>query len=282
MKKIHFYSITLLLFMCSSLADAQSFWKERSLNKISIQWSKPILPEGFDVFNTATSRTTISGNFSVGQKVGIAIEVPTAFARIDNDFLFGNVSSEGEFILGNVYLGTEIGNLSNGFFGELGVHLPTNSTGDDFFDGDAAGIGLLSDYAQIQSFTQDVFWIDAKLNYIQSGNGFSFRGRGGLDLGILTENDDFFEQDDSELLLDLGFQAGYDNEKVTVLGGFQTQGILSESDLEFDERFNTLLGLTVSATLNKFRPGLNVKVPVSGPANPSIDAVFGVHLSYLL
>ena len=263
-----FYSFltTALFFLFTSVnftAKAQSPWLPDSLdNGIGFEFLKPVFDDGTGI-SALTSTQIISGRYRANDNVLLVVELP--FIYFNSDFF------DSEFKIGNPYVGFLVNNSSKTYFLEAGIRAPLASD-DDF---GVTSIGVFSDFDRAEAYGPDLFAITVKNNYLKkSQSGFVFKLMGGLSYWLSTDSNNT----DSELLFDYSGHAGYDGDKVQLLGGITGRLIITEDDIDFGERTFHQFGIIARYKATKVQPGLLFRIPLDDDLGDLINFVAGVNL----
>lgn len=277
----HLSMICLLALLGISMnaerAKAQSIWLEPiSDNEIQLEILKPSFAEDgyFDQDYTYSTLTCyLSGRFALGEKTRLVGELPFAHAATKN----GTTSDSA---LGNLYLGAEFGRVRSGIQGDLGIRVPTAPSNNL-----AAAVGALSDYVdRFEAFLPEKLSVIAAARYRhRSAEGFGLGARLAPVLSIDT-NWSVLGTRSEEVTWSMLFSlmAWYENDKVGVGGGFSGRLLLKTNDLNSGDRADHQLGLFAKFILDRWMPGIQVRIPLSGDVAdhlaPAISLSVGVKL----
>ncbi len=266
-------SLTLVLLFSAFLGRTQNIWLDHNENSITLDLNRPFF-EGDENFTFPSLAFNIYGRYSVSEKVTLVADLPFAYSSFSFSG-FGADESENNFVAGNMYLGAEIASNDKSFTTELGIRIPT-ATDDNI----GSTVLVFSNYDRTESYVSDFMDIGARGNYFLSlEENLQLRLRGGANLLIFTGGE---EDIDSELLADYAGQFIYSSGVVNAKFGISGQAIITESDLDFDERVVNSLGLAVDFDLNGFTPGVGVKLPLDQDVREIIDAVLSVNFTQKL
>lgn len=254
----------LSLFIFFDHVHSQSLLYDRTPNSINVQWLRPSIPGGNAELAFGTSRSSITGRFTVGNNSSLIVELPFAFYELKN---FDN----SEFALGNVYLGAEFPFGNEKVFAEAGIALPTASQNP------AGAIGFVSDFDRPQTFTLDATTIKFRLNYADLEDaGFIYRFRAGPDFFIIS--DEF--RDGSELFLNYAVQLGYRGNNFYGLAGVSAFTLLSESDLPGAARSQYAFSAVLTLSNTRVKPGVVFKVPLDNDFEGLVDNALGLFINF--
>jgi len=261
-------SFTALL---SASLHAQSIWLDRSHDKtLGLEVLRPNFKtadndavSGFAVF--------LSMRAPLSKQLHFVGELPFVKSNFESSSIFFRSGSQS--MIGNPYLGLEIGRQDSPLFGEFGIRLPIAS--EDKFG--AALVGFLTDFDRLEAFIPNALPITGMLNYHhRDASGFALRLRGSPSLLINTGGED------AELFIGYSAQAGYESERLRLLGGLTGRANLTEEEADFSERSIHQLGFNASFGLGKIRPGFHFRLPLDEDLKDSLDSVFGFNLGFQL
>jgi hypothetical protein len=261
-------------------SPAQSIWLDRRHDKtITLEILKPNF-DGEDNTTLATSALFLSFRSPLSKKLHFVAELPFAHSGFEaiNRGESGSTSvDESESTLGNPYFGLEIAGQSSPVFAEIGIRVP-------FAAEDKLGAvvtGFFTDFDRFEAFLPDLVPITGMLNYYhKEASGLAIRLRGGSSL-LINHNKEKNE-DATEWFLGYSAQAGYESERVSVLGGVTGRANISEGDLDFGERSIHQLGFNASVGLGNVRPGVHFRLPLDDDLKNSLDFVLGFNLGIQL
>lgn len=203
--KLFFTTIFIVISasMFSSTLSAQSIWLNQGReNSFAIEILKPDLENSnFVDYSFLSSAIFLSGRFLLGDNVVLVGELPFAHANQDIaifNFLTGATTqetNEAQTLIGNPYLGLELGNPNSSTFTELGLRLPITPENKSI----ATEFGISSDFDRFEAFTPDVLTLTGKINSRQKrASQLVTHLRGGPTLLINTAG----TGDDAELFFD--------------------------------------------------------------------------------
>lgn len=245
-------------------AAAQSIWLEPHDDRaLQLEILKPELDGGDLTF--ASSVFFVSLRLSAGDVTTLVAELPIAYAEEEG---FG----ESDATVGSPYLGAEFELSESQAFVELGVRLPLTKAGL------AATVGAFSDIVdRFEAFLDDIVSIHAGLNFRQAyDSGLSVRLRGAPALLVPTEGGD------AELFVLYSAQAWYTVDKTSLGGGVSGRILTTESDVDLGERTLHQLALAASVELGRYRPGVQLRLPLDEDLRGFVDLVVGLSLAFRL
>ncbi|MCI0330807.1 MAG: hypothetical protein L0196_07635 [candidate division Zixibacteria bacterium] len=266
----------------TELAFPQSIWIDKSVDKaIWLEIQKPDFSKEFDPFVNSTFSTSaifLSARWRLTSSVLLRAEIPFVSADVGDrrrigetaDTIYDVGSSENQF--GNPLVGIEVGGPDAPTAGEIGVRIPIVDDEHSF----SSLIGTYTDFDRFEAFVPKVVVLTAmaKIQY-KGPTGLLLRLRVGPAFFIPIER-----APEHELFGDYSLQAGYQFDRVTLLGGFSGRGLLSESNV--GNRFVDQFGLAAGYRAGNFIPGVHLRFPLDVELNDFVDFVFGVNVGYRL
>jgi hypothetical protein len=257
-------------------AAAQSLWLEPYSDPvIYVEILKPSF-ESVDL-TLLSSVWFLSGRLSVSDDLVLVAEIPLAFAEPDLDVqpLGPTVETEMEGALGNVYVGLDWRPASPEFFGELGVRLPLLDETDL-----ASAVGFFTDFVdRFEAFSSDLVALQVAGNYMRHyPSGFALRLRFSPILDFFTD------AEETEVYFHYSGQGRYEAEGLALGGGLAGRwAVTSENAVE------NLSGTTIhhaalfgSYEIGRFRPGMQVRIPIDEDLRDFIDLTVGLTLGIRL
>lgn len=262
--------LTCLSFIaCFSLKGQSVYYNNGQDNFLRLELNRPVFSNDFgSAINFLSFDSYLNGEFTIRGKNKFAFELP--YSRLSFDLGPGR-TSDSRF--GNIALAYQIRKLNDPNFLEFKLRLPTSDINVPLL--------LFTDYTErFTSAVQDILSLEVSINK-ESANilGAYYRVKPGLKIIIPTKDDSL--DDSMEMLLDINLLGGYRTEKIDFNAGLTTTSIITESDIDFDERVLRQLFTTLSYTGTAFQPGFIVRLPLGGNFGDSYDVVLGVHLSYI-
>lgn len=264
------FLIALLCLAGSLSLSAQIQYNYEQDNFLRLELDRPVFN---DLFGTAginffSFAAYLNGEFNIGESGKIAFEIPYFRTSAES---FGSSSD-----LGNIAIAYQFRNFGTPDFLELKLRIPT--AGEDNF----GPILSLVDYTErFSAIVPDLISFEPSYN-LESKNkdGFYYRFRPGLKFLIPTDDNNF--DDAFELLLDLNIYGGYRTGNIDINAGITSTSILSEGDLDFDERVLRQFSSTITYTTGAFKPGVIFRVPLGDEIISDLyNIAIGVHFSYI-
>ena len=290
-RQIGFGLLLLLFSVISSLteiASAQSIWIDRRADRaIWLEVQKPNFSEAFltnfgfftpPVKSTfATSAVFLSTRWRVSGPLLLRAEIPFVNVGFKDQtvYVFGTPqpfdgTSENQF--GNPFVGIELGRPGASSFGEIGIRFPVVDDEHLF----SSEIGGYMDFDRFESFLPNVWTFTAMANVQLKGTtGLLLRLRAGPTFFLPTESGP-----DPELFGDYSIQAGYQFNRVSLLGGLTGRGWFTETGLA--NRFIDQFGFAASYAAGDFIPGVHFRVPLDDNLSNYVDFIFGINVGYRL
>jgi hypothetical protein len=263
-------AITLLLH--SGQSFAQSIWMDPDTTKsFSLEVLKPDF-KGSDGVSTTTS--VLFFGLQVPVKDGLVLqgELPlTHFATDSFDRGEGVSSSR----VANPYIGLRMRTKATGLWAEVGARIPVVKA-DALEDELGYLTGLSSDLVdRAEAFLPDTFPVNAALDYRkQIAPKLTLRLRGGASGLVPTRNEGGARE--VELFGLYSAQGWFDDGKLRIGGGLSGRQHLTGSsgeDTNLDQ-----FGLGASYALGRFRPGIELRMPLDKNLRDSVGSVLGLSL----
>ena len=267
----------LFLVACLALfaapASAQSVWLDRE-HRPSVL-GEVLFPsfDGEDPTEFPTWTWFVAGRFPVATSGAIVIEAPYAHG----DFGDGEFSADGS--IGNPYIGYEYRPHTNGLLLEAGARMPLMEEElIPFFT------GYLTDVDRQDAFVPNQLTLRLGLHYHHAASAESpiawdlrFVPTG----WIVTDDDNEFFLEDSEMFFGYGGTVRYEGEAVRVGGGLGGRWNATNDDADFGEASFHQLDLAADFLRGPVRPGLQLKLPLDDGLSDIVDMSFGVSLTVL-
>jgi len=249
---------------------AQSIWMGDSKEpSISLEVLKPNFKHG-DGISTTTSVLFLGIQAALNDKFVFHGELPLSHIAVDSsleDEEFGRSSDR----IGNPYVGIEIRDLAEGLSAEVGARAPLLSADSDEDIG-AFAMGVSTELVdRIEAFLPDTVPVSAALDYRKEvASGFSVRLRGGPSAWIPTKGGD------SELFALYSAQGWFTAGNLELGGGLSGRQHLTGNSDE-DSNVNQV-GLGASYGFGRFRPGVEVRVPLDQSLRDLAGSVIGLNM----
>jgi hypothetical protein len=252
---------------------AQSIWltlpREPTL---SLEAFKPSF-KGANRLAWSTTVFFLSLRVPTSEKDLFVAEVPFVHGAVkSNAFGSGGTSS----LLGNPYIGVELGKTGHPVFGELGIRLPlAKSFGEGSF---ADGVGAYTDFDRFEAFSIETGAMIGMVNYChKTPSGVMVRLRGGPIYAFNTGRG--FE---SETYLGYSAQVWHESRRVHVGGGLTGRMVLSGVYGGLAGRTIHQAGVFASFPAGKVQPGVHIRLPLDKALREDLKVVFGVNLGITL
>ncbi|MFC1499997.1 hypothetical protein ACFL6T_03140 [Candidatus Zixiibacteriota bacterium] len=218
-------------------------------------------------FPTAGVFLTYRGNRTAGKR--FILEVPLAIAN--------SSYSDTEIVLGNPYIGIELGSDDSANFIDIGVRLPL--TGKD--QEGARFIGLISDFNQrMGAFAVESLWLKGGFNHrSKSASGLGIRVRLGPSVWIPTQDTEYR---DTEFLMLYSAQLSQDLGKMSLWGALSGNYWISEKGFDFDERVWNTLGIGATLRPGSVQPGLFICLPLDEDMKEMVNRVVGLQVAFII
>ena len=252
--------------LASGHAHGQSLWLPRDRDRsLLVEALHPRLETIDEDFFTAAF--FLDARWSLSPKVFLVGELP--YARFRGDFYYYTISpGRSESTSGNLYLGIEVRGSESPIFGEFGVRLPTTEERK-------YGASVVGDRADLPraAFVENAVPITVAFNLREVSAGIVSRLRLGTTILIPTEG-----RLDTELLGLYSLQMGYEG-RAARLGVALSGRVLVTSEYgNLGERSTNQMELHADFGPWRFRPGVELKLPLDSAASP-VPVVLGVSLS---
>lgn len=221
----------------------------------------------------ASSAWFLSGRYPFTDRFWGVAEVPFAYGNVD---ISGGSGLEGKSVLGNPYIGAEYA-LNDRVTFDAGVRIPVTTADDESF-GDV--VGMLADMMRTEAFMMDVVPISAAATFHHRlAGGLSLRARGGATSVIWTGDGDMGE---SFTFLDYGFFAQYPLNVARLGAGLAGRWDVTEDEGGFSENSLHHVGLSADYSFGRFRPGVNVRVPLDKEYRDLVSSSIGFYVQMTL
>jgi hypothetical protein len=264
-------AITIIFIFIAGMAFSQTFLFH-SLPQNTPTFSLRYLRPDFD---RDTELTLLSGVYDLTFNVPVS---PTSNVVGSIPFSsFGVKNSDTERNVGNLYLGYQA-KLSNTDYKQsvmsLGVFLPTAPTENT----SANFMGLFSNYYQIEKYVPEMLTLYGNYTYRRANaDGALFGLEIGPNIFIPTGADDANE---SELFLHYGVTGGFQLSQLTIYTELTGIGLLTENDLDAEDRFSHFLALGAHWNGKSMHPGIYYEFYLDEEMKEywHINGVFGLKL----
>ncbi len=268
MNKKFLWSIIVFLFITSLSINlfAQNYYmRQKSGTWFAGEVNFPKMEDYYDYASGWNANLMLKLRMSDG--ISLLAELPIAHGNVDDKyFMKGNETG-----IGNIFIGLQTTTKTEGLTFELGIRLPTS----DEDKGIAYLPSIISDFEKYSAFSPSV-WSASILSTYQFGIYNGFYGSAVLGPTILIPRKD--ESGDTELIGNYILGAGYKNERFDVSARLVGFMILSESDLDFDERTFHHAVLSASILFDRLEPGVSLRLPMDEFSMHKF--IFGISLGY--
>jgi hypothetical protein len=194
---------------------------------------------------------------------------PTLFARMG--LMYASIEGlDGSLALSNPRLGAMFG-ADRGTRAELHVDLPfATNLGDTY----ASGIGIFSDYEELERFTADTWAAGGSASIeAEPGPGAFIGARAGATVLIPTSG-----SRDAFALVSVFGEAPTDRTRFRI--EFSSLTLVTGSDLDFSERSTFFGSLDVTWPFTRFSPTVFVRAPVDNTLDATVPVVLGARLLF--
>ena len=232
-----------------------------------------------DFYGARTSAWAVEASVPVGP-VRVVAGVPFALVSISDELyeLYvegGFEQSQTGTALGNVRLGVErdLPGLTVG----ADVRLPTATGAVNTTDGDAGGIGFISRYEEPGTFRDNLLTVSARASAVRPVGPVAVQAQLAPALGVWTGDER--DRDNVGYLAYAAHvlaPAGPARVGAGVSGTLVVAGTEASAREDHEMTVEALADVAVGA----FRPGVEIRVPVSGFFADVLDAVVGVGVTY--
>ncbi len=269
MKKKLLWSIIALLFVSSFSINlfAQNYYMRQ---KNGTWFAGEVnLPKMEDYYDYASGwNVNLMLKLRISDRISLLGELPIAHGNVDDKyFMEGNETG-----IGNIFVGLQATTKTEGLSFELGIRLPTS----DDEKGIAYAPSIISDFEKYSAFSPSV-WSASVLATYEFGIHNGIYGSAVLGPTLLIPRKDV--SGDTELIGNYIAGVGYKNEQFDVSARLVGFMILSESDLNFDERTSHHAVFSASILFDRLEPGITLRLPMDDFAMHKF--IFGISLGYM-
>lgn len=255
----------------TSLSGQPLFSESCNSTYITIEFLKP----NYDLEDAPTLFTSavfFSMRLPLDKWLGLKAELPFVHADFDEP------GGEAQNMLGNPYLGLEIGDGDSRFWGEVGIRFPL-AQDDGLPDfGAAATVGFQTDMVKrIEAFTSNILPLTGILHYYHSfPSGVNLLFHSGASYIIHQSRDE-----KSGWFILYGTHLFYEINQFTLGGGLAGRKWLIADNGNKPNIFE--ITLSGKVRLGHFIPGIDFKIPVSNELlEGQLDSVIALSLQYVL
>jgi hypothetical protein len=267
--------LTLGVISGAEAAQAQSYLMPQTPEKgIWLEATHPEVKAFGDVdLTVASSAWFLSGRHPLTSRLAGVAEVPFAYGNVD---ISGAPALEGKSVFGNPYVGVEFA-LNDRVTFEGGARFPITTADEESF-GDV--VGVLADMMRMEAFMIDVVPISAAATLRHTlASGLGLRARGGVTSVVWTGDSDLGE---SFTFMDYGVFAQYPVSMVRFGAGVAGRWNVTEDEGGFSENSLHHVGLSADYAIGRFRPGVNVRVPLDKEYRDLVSSSIGLYVQMSL
>ncbi len=217
-----------------------------------------------------TMQYTLASRIALNERTFFLLEAPFAHAGYKNKYAYyaPDQYSYSQTSFGNPYIGMESSFPGSSLIFQLGLRLPL-ATYDNW---GALGFGYLAARDRWEAYFP-------KLTTIEMGFGFrDVRAGQNRFQFLLNPTVMVPEHGDAELLADCNAEFWLTSQKVRTGFGLTGRFIATESG-SFSERTEFLAGVSLSATVGRFHPGVHLRVPFDESVQDVINYTYGLNLT---
>jgi hypothetical protein len=256
--------------------NANSMWIERSGERsFALEVAIPDY-EKVSIVELSGQIYQLSYNGPINDRIALLFELPVVNGEADVEY--GRYSdSESETMIGNPYIGFDFASRNRNLSTEVGGRLPLSSDDDEI----ASAMGVLGDMERLDAYIPDCYSLGARVKYQTDKGGGPVACRLQAGPVFLFNADDYFE-DDNELFLNYGGFVGVQSKNGSIMAGMTGYMIISESDLDFDERTQHYAGVTAGVNVENVQLGLYFKTPLDDEIEKLLDDVIGFYVTWSL
>ncbi len=204
----------------------------------------------------------------MSDRISLLGELPIAHGSVDDKYYFMEGNETG---IGNIFVGLQTTTKIDGLSFELGIRLPTA-------DEDKVMAYLPSTISDLEKYSSFSFnaWGASLLSTYQFDIASGVYGSAVLGPSLIIPKKD--EYGDTELFGNYILGIGYKNERFDVSARLVGFMILSESDLDFDERTFHHTVFSASILFDRLEPGIILRLPMDEFSMHKF--IFGISLGY--
>jgi len=183
---------------------------------------------------------------------------------------------DGETAVGNPYIGLEVMDRREMWYGRFGVRLPI--IGDDNYY--AREYGIVADVDRAEAFSDDLTPLMIRFG-IRSprGSNLAVHAWAGPTFWLYGGN----YTGDNETLIDYGIQMWVVSDVARIAGGITGRYIISLEDADFGESSVHQFGFAANVGRGSIRPGVHFRVPLDEDWDfTGVDFIYGINLSWLI
>jgi len=257
-------ALLLGLILAPTMVCAQSIWTEHLPGRaFTVEYLQP----NFSGSSSSSGDFVLflAGRFPAWEDTRLVIDLPVARGSRESDL---HSDGESNTIVGNPYLGVEIRRPDSNSYAEIGFRMPI-TPGDSYL---ARNIGQMTDIDRQEAFLTDIFTASIIGNFLVDPpiENSSMRIRFGPAFWLGSGNID--------VLLDYSLQGSYTMDRVKLTTGISGRFIATSDIGDFGARTLHQFGVSGSVNLDRYQPGLFLRLPIDKELSDSIDFVLGLTL----
>ncbi len=272
-----------LLFVTS--LSAQSLWSGHEQRKfIGVELVKPHLRNLETTFTTSV--LFLSGGLFVSPAIKLVGEVPFVHYAASGETREAGSAESGN-VIGNLYLGVEIGRRPSVFYVELGFRLPLSTDRDEFFDlSRASEVGRVADPDRFEAFElYDVSW-KLRLHHLgKLASNLFLHLSGGHSGGFALPRDDFINTPGLFQTFDYSVQLHYALQSLNLNAALKGRHLmdgrtfhLSPFKNQAPDRSIRHFDLSASVQLAGLQPGAYLIVPIDDFLRDNASLAVGLNM----
>ncbi len=266
--KIFTTKLCWILFFLVGFCFAQNIKTELSDigKRIELKYSRILPSEDLDM-DFYSGNYELCGQFKLDKKSAIIVNLPfSSYSISENDLIFES-KTFGNIFVGykrNIYeLGIKKLNLT------MGAFLPTNGDRTNIFS-------LINDIYSIEKYFVKSLSLYTNLGYyVKYTNGFNFS----LELGPTFVFPTKGNGSDPEIFLHGGANLAYVGENFFISTEFVTSGLLTEDNIYYADRFNSMWNIAVGYSKNTFTAKIFYGYYLSKSFREIFDGIVGFTFS---
>ncbi len=223
--------------------------------------------------------TFLSGMYDLSANIPLS-----TLLNLELSLSYGNYESKSDSRfdgIGNLYLGFQIpgaGNEKIFVTNNLGLFIPT---AENSVDPSALYLNSLTDAVGLAKSIPDYLtaqWITSVQSNTDNTGLYGFE----LGLSCFQPTGELTNDFDTELFINYGIKGGVQIEKLSLFTEIVGLGIISESDLNLEERFISTLQLGFIWEGRNFQPGIFFKTYFQKEDTDVVDHIIGFQLDFII
>ena len=248
-------------------ARGQSFWLDPDRgNSFSLELAKVDL-EGNPDLTFTTAVWNLSGRFQMNNDFWFIFEMP--FSHVD---FSGDYPADNDF--GNPFVGLRRTLSDSNTAIEFGVRPPIAQ--EDKVNANAYGV--FSDLDRFGAFVPHILTLKVMADILHRFENTMFvRGRAGMSELIQTKD---YGGDQTETLIHIGGQVGFQQEQYRAWAGVNTVTILTEDSFFGEDRMEFEVDFGANLRLGTFEPGIFARFPAITDLSDYVSSVYGLNCTF--